>query len=78
MACGIGNFDIPGTDLPTLNQWLFDKRGIVTHVTTHPEYTGIRVTPNVFTTLDELDRFCDAVEAGIREGIGARKNQRLD
>lgn len=71
MSCGIGNFDIPGFDLPTLNQWLFDQYGIVTHVTEHPEYTGIRVTPNVFTTLDELDRFCDAVEVGIRTGIGA-------
>lgn len=71
MSCGIGNFDIPGTNLPVLNQWLFDQYGIVTHVTEHPEYTGIRVTPNVFTTLDELDRFCDAVENGIRTGIGA-------
>ena len=71
MACGIGNFDVKGSDLEVLNQWLFDKRGIVTHVTHHPEYNGVRVTPNVFTTLDELDRFCDAVEAGLREGIGA-------
>lgn len=71
MSCGIGNFDIPGVNLFTLNQWLFDQYGIVTHVTEHPEYTGIRVTPNVFTMLDELDRFCDAVGEGIRRGIGA-------
>jgi selenocysteine lyase/cysteine desulfurase len=72
MAGCIGNFDIPGIDLPAFNQWLFDKHGIVTHVTKHPEYTGFRVTPNVFTTLDELDRFCDAVLAGMGGGIGAR------
>jgi len=27
------------------------------------------VTPNVYTTLDDLDRFCEAVERAIREGI---------
>jgi selenocysteine lyase/cysteine desulfurase len=70
MACGIGNFDIPGVSLQTFNRWLFDEHGIVTHVTEHAEYTGIRVTPNVFTTVGELDRFCDAVETGLREGIG--------
>jgi len=43
----------------------------VTHVTEHPEYTGIRVTPNVFTTIEELDRFCDAVETGLLQGVGA-------
>ncbi len=71
MACGIANFDIPGVQLHKLNQWLLDEHGIVTHVTEHSEYTGIRVTPNVFTTLEELDRFCDAIADGIRIGIGA-------
>lgn len=71
MACGIANFDIPGTDIKRMNQWLFDSHGIVTHVTEHPEYTGFRVTPNVFTTLNELDRFCDAIKEGLRQGIGA-------
>lgn len=71
MAGGLANFDIPGVDIKALNQWLFDERGIVLVVTTHPEYTGFRVTPSVFTTLEELDIFCDAVEEGIRLGIGA-------
>ena len=70
MACGFGNFDIPGTNLQTFGRWLLDEHGVVIHVTEHAEYAGIRVTPNVFTTLSELDRFCDAVEAGLRMGIG--------
>ena len=28
----------------------------------HAEYTGIRVTPNVYTTLEEIDTFGDAME----------------
>lgn len=71
LACGIANFDVDGVDLHKLNQWLFDEHGIITHVTEHPEYTGIRVTPNVFTTLEELDCFCDAVEEGLRKGMPA-------
>ncbi len=71
MACGIANFDIRGVDLMAMNQWLFDAHGIVTHVTEHPEYTGFRVTPNVFSTLEELDRFCDAIDEGMRRGVGA-------
>ena len=66
IACGLANFDIPGFDIKLMNQWLFDNYGIGTHVT---EHTGFCVTPNVFTTLDELDRFCDAVETGIRQRI---------
>ena len=71
MAGGLANFDIPGFDIQAMNQWLFDEFGIVTVVTKHPEYRGFRVSPSVFTTLDELDLFCDAIETGIRRGIGA-------
>ena len=71
MAGGLANFDIPGFDIQAMNQWLFDEFGIVTVVTKHPEDRGCRVSPSVFTTLDELDLFCDAIETGIRQGIGA-------
>ena len=68
---GIANFDVEGVDLLVLNQWLFDQHRIITIVTEHPEYTGFRAAPNVFTTLEELDRYCDAVEEGIRLGVGS-------
>jgi len=67
LAAAIANFDVEGVDLQKLNQWLFDRHRIITIVTSHPEYEGIRATPSVFTTLEELDRFCDAVESGIRQ-----------
>lgn len=69
MATGIANFDVDGMDLHKLKQWLFDAHRIIVIVTEHPEYTGIRATPNVFTTLEELDRFCDAVEFALRSGV---------
>jgi isopenicillin-N epimerase len=61
---------MPASPRSAINKWLLEEHGIVTHVTEHPEYTGIRVTPNIFTTLEELDRSCDAVTSGIRNGIG--------
>jgi selenocysteine lyase/cysteine desulfurase len=71
MAVGIANFGVDGLDLQKLKQWLFDAHRIIVIVTDHPEYRGIRATPNVFTTLEELDRFCDAVEFALRHGVPA-------
>ncbi len=37
----------------------------------HQEFRGIRVSPSVYTTLQELDRFCDAMEQVIQHGLPA-------
>ena len=33
------------------------------------EWEGIRVTPNVFTTLEEVDAFAHAIEQVVRKGL---------
>jgi len=33
------------------------------------EFAGMRVTPNVYTTVDEVDLFADRVLKAIRSGI---------
>jgi selenocysteine lyase/cysteine desulfurase len=35
----------------------------------HDEFEGLRVSPSVYTTLDELDRFCDVIETVISRGL---------
>ena len=35
-----------------------------------PTYKGIRVTPNAYTTLGEIDRFREAMLEAARHGIG--------
>ena len=35
------------------------------------EFKGIRITPNVYTTLGELDRFCNVMETIARKGLPA-------
>jgi len=37
----------------------------------HPEFNGLRVTPNVYNTLDEIDRFADTLLDGIKKGLTA-------
>jgi len=68
-ACGLANVRVEGVDSAALNNWLWSERHILTTAIQHDEFEGIRVTPSVYTTLEELDRFCDAVEDAIRRGV---------
>ncbi len=34
-----------------------------------PEYSGLRVTPNVYTTVDEIDAFADEMERVAVKGL---------
>ncbi len=45
------------------------KHKIFTTPIVHEEFTGIRITPNVYTTLWELDRFSEAVETIAKKGL---------
>jgi hypothetical protein len=33
------------------------------------EFQGMRITPNVYTTVDEIDLFADRVSQAIKTGI---------
>jgi isopenicillin-N epimerase len=68
-SCAIGNFRIDGVDPQALGSYLMSKHKIFTTPIVHPEFTGIRITPNVYTTLGELDRFCNIVESVARNGL---------
>jgi selenocysteine lyase/cysteine desulfurase len=32
----------------------------------HEEYTGLRITPNIYTTLREIDYFAEKVESELK------------
>ena len=36
---------------------------------THAQFEGIRVTPNVYTTPDEIDIFVDAMKQVLAKGV---------
>jgi len=66
---GIGFFGVAGLDMAKLNSWLWDKHRIVNTLIAHEEFTGLRITPNVYTTPDEIDLFADKVLVAIRKGV---------
>ena len=67
--CAIANVHIEGTNPEAVVKYLFDKHHIFTVPIMHQEFQGIRVTPNLYTTLNELDRFCDQMERIARQGL---------
>jgi selenocysteine lyase/cysteine desulfurase len=68
-SCAIANFKIDGIDPVALGGYLMSKHKILTTPIVHDEFTGIRITPNVYTTLWELDRFCNVVTDVAKRGI---------
>ena len=68
-SCAIANFKIDGVDPVQLGGYLMSKHHIFTTPIVHDEFTGIRITPNVYTTLWELDRFADIVEQVAKKGL---------
>jgi selenocysteine lyase/cysteine desulfurase len=85
VSCGLANLRLSHLDSVALAGHLWDRHRIIVVPIKHappakvwraPEqrdtdfrWEGIRVTPNVYTTLDEIDRFAGAVERAAREGI---------
>jgi hypothetical protein len=45
-----------------MREALWTKYNILTTYMGHEEYGGLRITPNVYTTLREVDLFADMVE----------------
>ncbi len=68
-ACGIATVHIDGVESGELNNWLWNEHRILTTAIKHAEFEGLRVSPSVYTTRPELDRFCDAMEHVIRQGL---------
>ena len=68
-SCAIANVDIEGVNPSAIGSYLFDKHRIFTTPIIHEEFQGLRITPNVYTTLGELDRFCGVMEMIARRGL---------
>jgi selenocysteine lyase/cysteine desulfurase len=68
-AGAIALLRVEGVEASALQAWLLDRHKILTVAINHAEFSGIRVTPNVYTTLDEVDLFSDRILDAIRNGI---------
>jgi len=68
-SCGIGFVSVDGISAPKLASHLWQKYRIwTTAVVTPNEYEGSRITPNVYTTIEEIDTFTDVMTRIIQRG----------
>jgi len=68
-SCGLVNLSLAAIDARKVAAYLWNRHRIVVTPIVHEEYQGIRVTPNIYTTLDEIDTFADAIETLVRNGL---------
>lgn len=71
MACGLATVELVGEEPGAVAGHLWNRHRIIATPIVHAEFQGLRITPSVYTTLEELDRFCDAMEGVLRRGIPA-------
>lgn len=60
-SCAIGNFGFEGKKPVEISEELFTKHKIHTVAIEWEKISGVRVTPNVYTTTDELDKLVKAI-----------------
>jgi len=70
-SCAIATVAIDGLNPTAVGSYLFENHRIFTTPIIHEEFEGIRITPNVYTTLPELDRFSNVMESIARKGLPA-------
>ena len=68
-AGAIALVSVEGLDPGKLSTWLLEKHKVVTVAIVHPEFSGLRITPNVYTTTDEIDTFADLILSAVKKGI---------
>ena len=68
-SCCIATVGIDGVKPADLSNYLFNKCRILVTPIEHEQISGIRITPNTYTTLREVDRFSEAMEHIIRNGL---------
>jgi isopenicillin-N epimerase len=61
MSAGIGFLSFRDADPSKIHDELLSKYDIVTARMAHEEYDGLRVTPNIYSTVGDIDIFADAV-----------------
>ncbi|HSB62276.1 MAG TPA: aminotransferase class V-fold PLP-dependent enzyme [Vicinamibacteria bacterium] len=71
MSGAIGNVQVEGADTAKLAQHLWDRRRIIVVPILHEEFQGLRVTPNLYTTLEEVDVFAEEMERIVARGLPA-------
>jgi selenocysteine lyase/cysteine desulfurase len=80
---GLAMVGLEGVDSRALSQFMMDRYRIVINAVVGGQppaqvfdYTGLRVTPNVYTTLQEIDTFVEAMQDALKNGVAPASNPR--
>jgi selenocysteine lyase/cysteine desulfurase len=68
-SCAIGCVQIVGVPTGKVVGRLWERWRTIATPIVHAEYEGVRVTPNVYTTLEEVDTFAAAMEEIADKGV---------
>jgi len=68
-SCALANVHVEGTDPVAVCDHLMRRHKIFATPIVHDEFQGVRITPSVYTTLKELDRFSEVMAAVARKGL---------
>ena len=68
---GLANVGIEGIPARDLSRFMWDKYRIVVNAIVRDDYQGLRVTPNIYTPLEEIDTFVMAMKDALEHGISA-------
>ena len=67
-AWGLFNVSLERVESPKAYEFLWNKYRIITAAIKREDYQGLRVTPNVYTTLEEVDTFAGAIADLLKNG----------
>jgi selenocysteine lyase/cysteine desulfurase len=71
MACGLATVGVDGIEPVALADHMWKTRRVFVTPINHAEFKGIRVTPNVYTRLEEVDVFLHEMENVLMHGVSA-------
>lgn len=70
-CCGIATLRVEALEMDKLQRYLWERHRILTVFINYNGVVGLRVSPNVYTTVDEVDAFAAAVEEVLARGLPA-------
>ncbi len=68
-SCALCTVEIVGIEPEKISNYLWKKHRIIVAPIKHEEFQGIRVTPNVYTSLRELNYFVEIIGSIARKGL---------
>ncbi len=69
MSCGLANIGLEGVEPAAIASHMWTTRRVIITPIGHKDCKGLRVTPNVYTTLREVDTFIEGFEQIVRHGL---------